>query len=309
MYTVGVDIGGTKIKIGLVTPAGEIEAQSKIPTIAEKGYAFIVAEICGEIKRMLAVRAVKGIGVGIPGIADSSSGIVRTAINLRWRDVRLASEFQKYFPVPVKISNDANCAALGEQRFGSARGHQNMVFITIGTGVGSGIVVDGKLVEGQGSAGAEAGHILIKIDGEKCACGRRGCWEAYASASALIKQTVKAIAKNPRSLLAQIAEGAPKISGKTAFMAKERGCPAGAGVVEKYQRYLAEGLISLANVLHPEVFVIGGGMSHEGDVLIKPVEKYLNDYLRCVGLLPAISVIPASLGNAAGLLGAAALLL
>ena len=309
MYTVGVDIGGTNIKIGLVLPDGNIAASSSIPTVPEKGYVLTVDDICREIKALSNGDAVRAIGVGIPGIADSAAGMVRLAVNLRWKNVMLAAEFHKHFQVPVRLSNDANCAALGEQRFGSGKGHRDMIFITIGTGVGSGIIIKGRLIEGNRSAGGEAGHMLLKMNGEKCGCGRRGCWEAYASATALIKQTQRAAAKAPESILANTVNKTGAVNGKTAFTAAEAGCEVGKAVVRQYIKYVSEGLINLTNILHPEVFVIGGGVSHEGDGLILPLEHAVNEYIRCSGMYPEIAVRRASLGNKAGLLGAAALVL
>ena len=223
--------------------------------------------------------------------------------------VKLVDEFHKYFDVPVRISNDANVAALGEQRFGGAAGNDNVVMITLGTGVGSGIIMDGKLIEGNGSAGAEAGHMIINMDGELCACNRCGCWEQYASASALIRQTKQAMNASKDTIMHAITKERGKVDGRTAFMAAAKGDAVGQQVVDTYMRYIAEGLISLGNVLHPAVFVIGGGISHEGERLTKPLKTYLDNYIDASGFYPYIDVVPAVLGNDAGIIGAAALVM
>lgn len=312
MYSVGIDIGGTSIKSGIVDEDGNILAQSAIPTVPSKGFELMVKEMAEEVDKLLSdqkisIDKVKGIGVGIPGIADNNSGIVRVAVNLGWRNVDLRAEFKKYFNTEIGLSNDANCAALGEQRFGSGRGFSDVVFVTIGTGVGSGIVVNGKLVAGNGSAGGESGHIVIVYDGNPCNCGRRGCWEAYASATALIGPTKKKMEEYPDSIMYEIAKAEGKVSGRTAFRAMDAGDVPAKEVVEQYLDYVASGLISLTNVLHPEAFLIGGGVSHEGDNLILPLKAKIDEYVHTSGMYPEVEVKQATLGNSAGLLGASAL--
>ncbi|MDE5911857.1 MAG: ROK family protein, partial [Clostridia bacterium] len=184
---------------------------------------------------------------------------------------------------------------------------KNLVFITLGTGVGSGIILDGKLFEGLGCAGAEAGHMGIQVDGDKCACGNKGCWEEFISAKAFVEQTRVAIEQNPKSLLAEICKDG--ISGKSAFIAAREGDSVAKNVVEKYIGYLTYGLIGLTNILHPQAFVLGGGIANEGAELILPVKSMLNEYIDNNGFYPYVDVVGASLGNDAGYMGAAALVM
>lgn len=314
MYYVGIDIGGMSIKVGLVTSDGKIDIARAIPTNPDSGYedmikrtSDLIFSLCDEKK--VSYNSLKGIGIGIPGIADSHRGFVPSAVNIGWKNVPVVEEFAKYFDVPVRISNDANCAALGEQRFGAGSGYKSTVLITLGTGIGSGIVVDGKLLEGNGCAGAESGHMVIEIDGEPCNCGRNGCWERYASATALINQTKKAMQQDPNTLMHDITRKYGKVSGRTAFLAMQEGDEVAKTVVDKYIRYIAVGLINLGNVIHPEAFIIGGGISHEGEKLINPLQKYLDNAIYANGMYPTIKVLCASLGNDAGIIGAATLVM
>lgn len=314
MFYVGVDIGGMSIKVGLVDCNGKILKSEAIPTQQDAGFENMVlrtanlinkvAEDCNVPKDQLG-----GIGIGIPGTVDSKAGIVSSAVNIGWFNTPIVSEMSKYFNIPIKASNDANVAALGEQKFGSAAGFENVVMITIGTGIGSGIVIDGKLYEGNGGAGAESGHQIIMLDGALCNCGRSGCWERYASATALIEQTKKAMQANADTLMHQIVKEHGKVDGRTAFLASDAGDPVAKQVVHQYLRYLSAGLLNLAYVLHPQAFVIGGGVSHEGENIMVPLQKYIDNSLNTSGMLPHIKVIQAVLGNSAGIIGAAALVM
>lgn len=314
MYYAGIDIGGMSIKVGIVDDNGQILISRAIPTDSGVGFQVMVSNMATLVKELMLELSLKagdlsGIGIGIPGLADSRRGMVTAAINIGWKDVNVVEEFHKYFNVPVRISNDANCAALGEQRFGSAKGKRDVVMITLGTGVGSGIIIDGRLVEGNGSAGAEAGHMIIEMNGYPCACNRSGCWEQYASASALIRQTKKAMENDPDTVMHDLYKKMGKVSGRTAFLAAAEGDETGKRVVADYIKYIAMGLISLGNILHPEVFVMGGGISHEGERLTAPLKRYLDNYCAMSGFYPLIDVVPATLGNDAGLIGAAALVM
>mgnify|MGYP001025878495 FL=1 len=314
MLYAGVDIGGTNVKLGLVDSDGAIVAKSMFKTDPGLDCFAVVDEILKHLKRLTDsvhtdMRSLGGIGIGIPGVADTERGIVVAAANVGWYNVELARDVERKSGLRCVIGNDANCAALGEQRFGGGKAYRNIVFITLGTGVGSGIVIDGKLFAGMGSAGAEAGHMTLIYEGEMCNCGKRGCWERYASATALIMQTNDAIDRNPDSYLAYLARKQGKVSGRTAFEASEHGDRVAMQVVEQYIRYIAEGLISLGNILHPQAFVIGGGISHEGDKLMRPLCEYVNAYLDKSGFRPAIDVVRATLGNGAGTVGAAALVM
>ena len=218
-YYAGLDLGGTFIKCGIVDENGNIIIKDKIPTGKDRPYAEIAADMA-EFVKTLANRAgveVKAVGIGSPGTIDSKRGVIVFSNNIYWKNVPLAKEIQKRLGLPVAITNDANAAALGEQFCGAGKKYQSLVFITLGTGVGGGIVLDGELFEGYRSAGTEIGHEVIRVGGEKCTCGRRGCFEAYSSATALIRQTVRAMEKNPDSALWKVCPNVEDVNGKTAF--------------------------------------------------------------------------------------------
>lgn len=314
MLYAGIDIGGMNIKMGIVDEHGEIVCSNSIKTELNKTIDRIIDDMVANLKSLCSkanidMSTLVGIGIGVPGVADSQKGIVTAAANIGWYDVPLSAEIFKRTSLPCIIGNDANCAASGEQMFGEGKAYSSVVFITIGTGIGSGIIIGNQLFEGEGSAGAESGHITIVYGGEKCNCGKRGCWEKYASATALIAQTNAAIAKNPKSGLASVAAKQGKVSGRTAFEAAESGDAVAKAVVEQYVDYVAAGLISLSCVLHPEAFIIGGGVSHEGDALMIPLKKKVNEYITTSKFYPTIEVVKASLGNSAGLIGAASLVM
>lgn len=314
MIYVGVDVGGTNIKIGLVDIKGTIFADNFIRTDKSKDYKGILDDIVADIKLLCNEAGVDyhdigGIGVGVPGVVDSRTGTVSYSANLGWRDVPLVHGLEVASGIHAEAANDANCAAWGEYKFGSCRSMDNVILITLGTGVGSGIIIDGRLFDGVASAGGEAGHMIIVKDGKQCNCGLKGCWECYASASALISQTEAAMKKYPDSILRDIAENEGKISGRTAFIAAEKGDKAGKEVVENYIDYIATGLINLGNIFHPNAIIIGGGVSNEGAALIEPLEEKVNAGLLASEHNPKVRIIGASLGNKAGLIGAAALVM
>ena len=307
----GIDIGGTFVKCGIVDGTGDILIKSSIKTGREREYTEIAKDIAAEIKR-LAVRAgikfedIAAVGIGAPGTIDSATGNIVYSNNISWTDVPLGAELAKLLDKPVKITNDANAAALGEYRFGGGSRYNSIVFVTLGTGVGGGIVENGKLFEGNGSAGAEIGHQVIRIGGEQCTCGRRGCFEAYASATALIRMTKCAMEKNKDSVMWRLSGGLINVDGKTAFDAAKLGDTAAKRVVAKYIDYLAEGLANLANVFRPEIILIGGGVSKQGENLTKPLRKKISKLIYGVKDYAPVKIATATLGNDAGLLGAAA---
>ena len=312
MYYAGVDIGGKNTKMGIVDDFGTVLSSMTYRTEKERGYDAILLDMISNINSLCMeagfdIKELSGIGVGVPGIVNSRAGLVMSCSNLNWKGVDLAGDVKNLTGKECKVCNDANCAALGEQRFGSGKNFKNLVFITLGAGVGSGIILDGKLFEGLGCAGAEAGHMGIQGDGDKCACGNKGCWEEFISAKAFIEQTAVAIEQNPNSILAKICKDG--ISGKSAFIAAREGDSVAKNVVEKYINYLTYGLINLTNVLHPQAFVLGGGIANEGAELILPVKSLLNEYIDNNGFYPYVDVVGASLGNDAGYMGAAALVM
>lgn len=313
---IGIDIGGTNIKIGLCDSKGNIFAKSFFKTIKERDYSLVLDDIEEHtfklIKNHNALNAIEGIGIGIPGLTDTDNGIVSSATNLGWFNLNLVEEMNRRFSkrlgnIPLKIANDANCAALGEYRFGKDINCSNMILITVGTGIGSGFIIDKKLFVGCGGAGAEAGHITIQTDGELCNCGKKGCWERYASASALVRITEEKISTQPSMIISKLIERSGKPNGRTAFDAMRLGDALGKRIVDEYIGYLSTGIISLINLFHPEVIVIGGGISNEKEYITKPIQKIVDDYIKGSNFYPLVKIKTATLGNDAGLLGAAAL--
>ena len=260
---IGIDLGGTYIKYGLVGEGGEIIGKGKVPTPAGCGYAETMEVIASAVRGLAKHGAsVCGLGIGAPGVVDGEKGIVRLSGNLGWENKPFARDLSESLGIPVTLTNDANAAAFGEYACGAGSDYKSVVLITLGTGVGSGIVLNGKLYEGNEGAGAELGHEVIRFGGEKCACGRRGCFEAYASATALIKQTKRAMEKDRQSKLWQLCSGDIELlNGKTAFDGAKEGDKMAKRVVNNYLRYLSEGLAYIANTFRPEVILIGGGIS------------------------------------------------
>ena len=311
-YYVGIDLGGTFIKGGIVDDLGNIIYQDKVPTESENGADRVAMNIANLVKMLmkktdLNTDDVEGIGMGVPGMIDSKAGNVIYSNNLKWKDFRIGEKVGQLTGLRVKIANDANVAALGEAKFGAAKDYEDVVMLTLGTGVGSGIVAEGKLLEGNKSAGAELGHMVIINGGEQCTCGRKGCLEAYASATALIRDTKRAMTAHRDSKMWEIGD-LDNVTGKTAFDYKD--CdPYAKEVVENYIGYLACGITDVANIFRPETVLLGGGVCAQGDNLVKPLQKLLDKDIFAGSLGPQVPILVAELGNSAGLLGAAALLM
>ncbi|MBQ9714151.1 MAG: ROK family protein [Clostridia bacterium] len=311
-YYVGIDLGGTFIKGGIVDDLGNIVYESKAPTEREKG-ADKVAENIAELVKALLKKVgmcaddVEGVGMGVPGMIDSKNGVVIYSNNLAWKDFAIGEKVAALTGLRVKIANDANVAALGEVKFGAAKGYESAILLTLGTGVGGGIVVDGVLIEGNKSAGAELGHSVIVADGEQCTCGRKGCLEAYASATALIRETKRAMEAHKDSKMWEIGS-TEKVTGKTAFDYKDEDVYA-KEVVDGYIKNLACGITNFANIFRPEAIILGGGVCAEGERLVKPLQALLDEELFAGKLGPQVPIVIAALGNSAGLLGGAALLM
>ncbi len=308
MYYLGVDLGGTNIAVGLVTEDGKIIASDSTPTLAEREYPAIVADMAEVCKKVVAdagvdMSEVASIGIGSPGSIDSENGVVLYANNLKFNQAPIAAELKKHIDLPVNIENDANAAAYGEY-IANGNGADDFVFITLGTGVGGGIIIDKKLYKGFNGIGGELGHITLVHNGKMCSCGNPGCWEAYASVTALISQTKEAIEKNPDSLMAKIAEENGEVSGRTAFNAAKAGDAAGQAVVDQYRDYVASGLVSIINIFQPERIVIGGGISREGEYLLAPIREYCDKY-GYNKILKKADIQVATLYNDAGIIGAA----
>ncbi len=307
MY-IGIDLGGTNIAVGIVDDSGKIIAKCSKPTDAKRGYKEIVKDMAELSKKLLTDNNISesdvcGVGIGCPGTVDTKEGVVVFSNNIRMENVPLGEEFKKYLDINVTIINDADAAAFGEYMI-NGNGVDSFIFITLGTGVGGGIVINGKIYNGFNCAGGELGHITLVHDGIPCNCGNIGCWEAYASVTALIKQTEEAMNKNSQSLMHKIAAKEGKISGKTAFDAAKAGDEAGEKVVNKYREYVASGLVSIVNIFQPEKLVIGGGISKEGDYLIEPIKEYCysHEYNKN---RKKTDISIATLFNDAGIIGAA----
>ncbi len=308
MY-IGIDVGGTNLKAGLVDENGKILAVERTP-LDFQGPESFAATLASLAKTVMSsggvmVKDVEYVGAGIPG-AVSGGNILYTA-NIPMKNVPLEKLFRQHLDLPLLLGNDADCAAVGEWSCGVGRGTRHFVVITLGTGVGGGLILNGKLYAGMG-AGGEVGHILVEKDGIPCNCGRRGCWEAYASATGLIRQVRAAMETHPESLLHQVAAENGAVDGRTAFQAAELGDETALTVCKAYAGYLAAGLTDLVNILHPEAVALGGGVAAAPEhLLLKPVQEIVSRecYARHVNQVPRI--LRAELGNDAGIIGAAML--
>jgi glucokinase len=304
-------LGGTNIAVGVVDDnyqiVGRAKCKTALPRPAEEIVADMVKTAFEAVKDAnLTMEDIHSVGVGCPGTCNGDTGIVEYSNNLKFDKLPLTEMMTKGLGKPVFVDNDANVAALGEAVAGAAKGVQTCVCITLGTGVGGGIIIDGKIYSGSNFAGAELGHTVIVVDGEPCNCGRNGCWEAYASATALIRQTTRAIEANPDSQMAKMAAG--NVSGRTAFDAMRAGCPVGKQVVDTYIRYIASGLINVINIFQPEVLCIGGGICNEGETLMAPLREQIEAERYSKYSAKQTRLCVASLGNDAGIIGAAALI-
>ncbi len=314
MYTIGIDLGGTNIVASVVNDEYKIIATSKTPTNSPRSAEEIfddIAEVCEEAVKSagLTMDDIESVGMGTPGTVNAD-GIIEFANNLAFNNVPARTMLAKRLNKPeekVFIENDANCAALGEAKAGVGNGAKDFVAVTLGTGVGSGVIIDGKIVNGVNYAGGECGHMVIVVDGEQCSCGRKGCWEAYASATALIRQTKKAMEEYPDSLMHKLAKEEGKVSGRTAFDAMRLGDIAGIKVVDDYIKYVACGLINLVNALQPEIICIGGGICNEGETLMKPLRRFVQAERYSIHSKIQTKIVKAELGNDAGVIGAALL--
>jgi Transcriptional regulator/sugar kinase len=314
MYYLGIDLGGTNIAVGVVDEKYNIIKKGSVPTKAQRDPEEIVkdmAKLCSDLlaEANVPLSEVAYAGIAAPGTINPETGSVDYANNLPFLNFPIASILRKYLPVEkVYVENDANAAAYGESIAGAARGTKFAVMITLGTGLGGGIVIDGKVYSGFNYAGAELGHMVIEYKGKHCTCGRDGCWESYSSATGLIRMTREKLIETKDTVMWEMVGGSlDNISGKTAFTAMKQGDHAAAEVVDLYISYLACGVTNLINIFQPEVLCIGGGICREGDYLIKPLlEKVSKEqYTRNAQKQTVIKV--AELGNDAGIIGAAAL--
>ena len=307
-YCFGADIGGTTVKLGLFTPGGEVVKKWEIPTRKEDKGSHILPDIADSIKAEMEERNLDrdniiGIGVGAPGPVDKD-GIIYKAVNLGWGVLNMKQELNKLTNLPVRAGNDANVAALGEMWKGGGEGFKDLVVVTLGTGVGGGVIIDGKVVAGYNGGGGEIGHIHIEDNEEEtCGCGNRGCLEQYTSATGVVRLANRRLRKdNTDSVLRK-----EEVTAKTVFDAVKAGDPLAVEIAEEFGRYLGKGLACIAGVVNPEVFVIGGGVSKAGQVIIDYVQKYYRQYVFHASQDARFKL--ATLGNDAGIYGAARLVL
>lgn len=311
MYRIGVDLGGTNIAVGVVDDEYKIIGKGKVKTNAPRP----AEEIFDDIKKAidlavadagLTMDDIACIGVGTPGSVNKDNGTIEFSNNLKFDNVPAKQMLEERTGKPCAFENDANAAALGEAFAGAGNGAKNLVAVTLGTGVGSGIILGGKVLGGVNYAAGEMGHTVIVVNGEQCNCGRKGCWERYASATALISQTKAKMQECPDSKMWELCDGdINNVSGRTAFNAMYAGDKAAKEVVDQYIYYVSVGVTNIVNTFQPEVVCIGGGISNEGDNLLDPIRKYVEEERYTKYSKKQTKICKAVLGNDAGIIGAA----
>ena len=311
-YSLGIDLGGMSIAFGLLDEDYKLVKKSSVKTPVGKDGYYFADVMSDEINKLCAScnispENLKWIGMGVPGHTDSDRGEIVFACNIGIRNFPMAEVLEKKTGCKVILGNDANAAALAEAMAGAARGVKSSVTLTVGTGIGMGIVLDGKIITGCHYCAGEVGHMVIVANGRQCNCGRRGCFETYASATALIRMTKEAMEENKNSVMWELCGGRlENVTGKTAFDGKEKGDKTAAKVIDEYIAFLACGVANVINILEPYIICIGGGISAQGDKLIKPLNEMIakERYSRTVD---TTKIVKAALGNDAGIIGAALL--
>lgn len=307
-YYIGIDLGGTNIAAGVVDSEFKILAKASTPTNRPRS----CREICKDMVKVsleavetagLTISQIESVGIGSPGTVNSDTGVIEYANNLDFYNEPVAEYIANDLGKPVYVENDANAAAYGEFVAGAAKGAQDAVCITLGTGVGGGIIIGGKIYSGFNFAGAEIGHTVVEVDGVQCTCGRKGCFEVYSSATGLIRMTKEAMDAHPESKMHEMM--GDHISGRLAFNAMRAGDEAAKGVVDKYIKYLAVGIANTINVFQPEVLCIGGGVCNEGDALMEPLKEAVREQVYSKRSEKNTRIVRAELGNEAGIIGAA----
>lgn len=313
MYHIGIDLGGTNIAVGVTDDEFNIIGRGKRKTPAGAQSDGILKEMAKAARQAvenagLEMSDIDDVGIAAPGTVNPKTGYIEYSNNIKFKNYPAADRLKELLSVEkCYIANDANAAAYGELLAGAGKGCKDFVAVTLGTGVGSGIILDGKILTGSNFAGAEIGHSYIIAGGEKCTCGNCGCWESYASATALKRQTAQAMKNHPESLMWEIAGSLDKVDGKTAFDAMRKNDPAAKEVVDNYIRYVAIGIVNVINIFQPEFVCIGGGICNEKDTLLVPIREFVDahDYNRDPSVRTKICT--AVLGNDAGIIGAAGL--
>jgi glucokinase len=313
MYRIGVDLGGTNIAVGVISEDLKIIGRGKVKTNCPRPAEEIFDDIAVAVNMAIEDAGISkddvlSVGIGTPGTVNKATGYIEFANNLNFTQVPAKKMLEERIGKTVYLDNDANCAALGEAVAGCGKGAKDFVAVTLGTGVGSGIIIDGKIINGSNFAAGEMGHMVICVDGEQCTCGRRGCWESYASATALIRQTKDAMKHNHDSVMWQLVDdNIDAVSGKTAFDAMRKNDKAGKDVVDKYIYYVATGIINIINALQPEFICVGGGIANEKETLLEPLRKHINRERYSHYAQKQTKILAAELGNDAGIFGAALL--
>jgi len=308
-YTIGVDLGGTKIAVGIVNKENKLIDKGSVPTFSERGFAPIMKDM-GELinsllnKNNILIEECEYVGIGSPGLTNTETGYMTDNANLHWTNVPMRTELQKYIPLPIHIDNDANVAAWAEYKLGCGKGTKNFVAVTLGTGVGSGVVINNTLYSGSHRAGAELGHMLFEKDGYLCGCGKKGCVEKYCSASAIIFKTKELLAtgKYNDSVLALI--NSDILSARDVIDASKQGDKLALDVFIWYVDNLALFVTSIFNIFDPDVIALGGGVANAGEYLLAPLHEKIKDYL-LIENVPYAKVKIAEMGNDAGIFGAA----
>lgn len=314
MYYLGIDLGGTNIAVGIVDENYQIVARatSKTKTDSPEQVADAMAETAREALKNanLTLDDVPWIGVGSPGTVNKATGIIEYANNLPFRNTPMVQMLSERLEgKEVLMENDANAAAYGEYMAGALKGADNAIAITLGTGVGGGVIINHKIYSGSNFAGAELGHTVIVVDGRPCTCGRNGCWETYASATGLIRTTKEHMEKAPKDspLWTLVGGDINQVSGRTAFDAMRQGDAIGAAIVEEYIHYLSEGIVNMVNIFQPDILCVGGGISNERDTLMNPVRAFVEKQQYAMNSSKKTVICRAELGNDAGIIGAALL--
>ncbi|CDE99796.1 MAG TPA: ROK family protein [Cyanobacteria bacterium UBA10660] len=312
---IGIDVGGTNVKIALVDDNGKIIYSNSVPTYAKMGYEYTVNNIKQAIKDLMketntTPSDIEGIGFDFPGQVDCKTGVVKLAPNIPgWVNVPIAQMIEDEFHIPTRIDNDVRCAALGELKFGAGRGCENFICITVGTGIGSGIVINGKVVRGATNAAGELGHIKLQMNGGPiCGCGDTGCLEAFASGPAIVAMAQEYIKGGKSTKFREMAavEGG-EITPYMVAKAAEEGDPVAKRIFEIVGEYIGIGLTSVINLLNPERVIIGGGVAESGELLLGPIRKTIKERAMVVAG-NAVEIVPAQLGNSAGVIGASMLI-
>ncbi len=311
MYNIGIDLGGTNIKVGVVNEKCEIIGKSNIKTNLPRPSEEIAESIAEGVRLAcedagIKLSEVNSVGIGTPGTANRNTGVVLYSCNLDFHDFELGKVLSEKLGTEIYVENDANAAAFGEVVNGAGKGYKNVVVVTLGTGVGGGIIIDGKIYTGFNFCGAELGHTVIRYGGRQCGCGRKGCFEAYSSATALINMTKEAMEADRNTKMWELSGNSiDNVDGKTAFDGMRAGDETAKSVVENYINYLGCGLVNIVNTFQPELLLIGGGICKEGENLTKPLQKIIEKESYCIDPERSTKLDIAKLGNDAGIIGAA----